>query len=98
MIDTEDRLYTHFRGTHGKGCDSPCGQNFQWPGMRSHHQWKCDTYKAILKKKREQKLALGHNLRVNLVKLEQNIEIKKEQKSHVKTERPEKKPKVEDVN
>ena len=91
VVNTEDRLYTHFHGAHGKGYDSLCGQNFQWPGTRSRHQQKCDTCKAILKKRWEQKLAIGHNLRVNLVKLEEDIEIKKEPKSHVKTERPEKK-------
>ena len=41
MYPMKDRLYTHFRGAHGKGYDAPCGKHFSWLGPRARHQEDC---------------------------------------------------------
>ena len=51
VFPTSEKRYSHFRGAHGKGYDSLCGKNFQWPVTRARHQAKCDTYKALKRKK-----------------------------------------------
>ena len=94
VVDTEERLYSHFRGAHGRGYDAPCGENFQWPGTRSRHQRKCDKCKAILAKRREQKLSIARNVQVRCVKVEQDVKIKKEHLEKVKTELEDRKAKV----
>ena len=42
VCPSNDKLYTHFRGAHGKGYTAPCGFWTQWPGKRARHQIKCD--------------------------------------------------------
>ena len=44
---TQERLYTHFRGAHGKGYTARCGHVFQWPGTCARHQGECDQCKEV---------------------------------------------------
>ena len=53
---TLEQLYTHFRGAHGKGYDTPCGEQYLWPACRACHQkgcTKCKNFKELknIKKK-----------------------------------------------
>ena len=42
---TPEQLYTHYRGVHGKGYDTPCREHSQWPAHRAHHQKACTKCK-----------------------------------------------------
>ena len=48
VTDTQDKLYTHFCGAHGKGYNAKCGEHFQWPATRAHHQEKCTKCQLII--------------------------------------------------
>ena len=52
---TPEQLYTHYRGAHGKGYDTPCGEHYQWPARRACHQkdcTKCKNYRELKKIKK----------------------------------------------
>ena len=52
---TPEQLYTHYRGAHGKGYDTPCGEHYQWPAHRARHQkacTKCKNYRELKKIKK----------------------------------------------
>ena len=55
VFTTPERLYSHYRGAHGKGYDALCGKNFPWPAGRARHQDECDTCKELKIKKDEAK-------------------------------------------
>ena len=46
---TQEQMYTHTRGAHGRGYVAPCGDWSQWPGKRARHQKKCDQCKELMK-------------------------------------------------
>ena len=48
ICSTQDHLYSHQRGAHGKGYRSKCGKfTFQWPTGRARHQEVCNKCQAI---------------------------------------------------
>ena len=57
VSETKDRLYTHFRGAHGKGYRAKCGKHFQWPATRARHQQGCDPCKEIIAREQKEKEA-----------------------------------------
>ena len=55
VCTSQERLYSHKRGAHGKGYDSRCAQNFQWPATKARHQGKCTVCQDILDKEEKEK-------------------------------------------
>ena len=52
QFNMKEKLTRHFRGSHGVGYWSLCGDfHFQWPGKCTCYQEKCDDCKEIKKKK-----------------------------------------------
>ena len=52
---TPEQLYTHYRGVHGKGYDTPCREHYQWPARCACHQkdcTKCKNYRELKKIKK----------------------------------------------
>ena len=83
---TQDRLYTHFRGAHGKGYTAKCGCLFQWPGTRACHQESCDRCKELIQIAQKCKLVTDTpEDDVPPVKKEK-VEIKEERKQNIKKE------------
>ena len=77
VCPSNDKLYTHFRGAHGKGYTAPCGEWTQWPGKRARHQAKCDRCKELIK---------IQNLRKRPVQFKKEADVKKIKLESVKKE------------
>ena len=51
QFNMKEKLTRYFRGSHGAGYWSLCGDfHFQWPGKCTHHQEICDDCKELKKK------------------------------------------------
>ena len=73
VFTTPERLYSHYRGAHGKGYDALCGKNFPWPAGRARHQDECDKCKELKKQKdRAKKRRFSDTSRQTTVKDEDN--------------------------
>ena len=90
VCPSNDKLYTHFRGAHGKGYTAPCGFWTQWPGKRARHQVKCDPCIEFLAIKSSHKQPVQFKSDAKKIKLE-NIKtetvVKKEPKVKTETDR-----------
>ena len=60
VFDTPDHYYNHYRGAHGKGYKTHCGQTYQWPEGWARLHEACTKCRAIIKaeKDRAEKLKL----------------------------------------
>ena len=87
VADTNEKLYSHFRGAHGKGNNAKCGKHFQWPATCARHQENCDTCKVIIEqeqKVKETKTKL--NLASMSVKKPPKKKLKKEDSTETSTD------------
>ena len=71
VCGTSDKLYTHFRGAHGKGYDAKCGVHYQWPGTRARHQNSCTNCQVII----AQELAIKKRKSDTVSNLEKKVKV-----------------------
>ena len=55
VCESQDRYYSHYHGTHGKGYTAKCGKHYQWPATHARHQNSCDKCIEIIAKEQAEK-------------------------------------------